>query len=634
MEPVTRYGLDQERRAILDYLTADACVFEEKFKTLKVRATKCAEESRNIRSKAVRILYQKNHDVQVHEQLSKQFTESIAKAPSETEEISLAYNDRSKFLFHIRKYAESVKDIERALQITQIDSLKVELYCRKIECFVALGISVDKSTYLKTKMYLSKIDSSDENQHKLKKLMKRAKQTMDQGQKDPQTKDPRELICTSSSAARLTHSQRYGRHLVATRDVKPGEIVCAERFYAVTRNPSEQYTYCSQCLNVSLTLVPCSQCDLNMYCSESCKAKSWARYHDVECALVTPIMQICPDFDFSCRLALKFFIMALKEAGSLKNLRAELTEIEACKDPCSRGMINGKFRSNTFKSVFSLSHPFRCEKLKYLTEKCVVSLIAIAKYSKLLGQTFKFIDNRKMATSRDAVFLGGMLLKFSLIAYSNSIDYLENYTDVIVQNGQIHLKRMISASRGQALAPVTSLINHSCNPNVNKLYTDDGKVIYYCILPITKDSQIFDSYCPPFYSTWSKDDRQKYLEDFYQFKCKCEACRKDWTSAPRHNDDRTEHLELLPQHITSKDSETKSIFKKISNYIKIIVKSGDMKTKLETFSSIGDDIETLLKNVDFPSPQVIVFFYLLRLAYDKTYGCRKAVIPFGNCRKT
>lgn len=44
--------------------------------------------------------------------------------------------------------------------------------------------------------------------------------------------------------------------------------------------------------------------------------------------------------------------------------------------------------------------------------------------------------------------------------------------------------------RGMGFSTLASLINHSCDNNVGKFYTNDGKVVYFAIQPIQKDSQV------------------------------------------------------------------------------------------------------------------------------------------------
>lgn len=44
---------------------------------------------------------------------------------------------------------------------------------------------------------------------------------------------------------------------------------------------------------------------------------------------------------------------------------------------------------------------------------------------------------------------------------------------------------------GNILAPVASLLNHNCNPNVSRLFKN-GKIIVFSIRPIKKYDQVYD----------------------------------------------------------------------------------------------------------------------------------------------
>lgn len=81
------------------------------------------------------LLFLKNdHSPQVHEEIFRLYCKSIALAPNESEELALAYGNRSALLYHLQKYEESILDIERALKITLSNSLKEKLFLRKTRC--------------------------------------------------------------------------------------------------------------------------------------------------------------------------------------------------------------------------------------------------------------------------------------------------------------------------------------------------------------------------------------------------------------------------------------------------------------------------------------------------------------------
>ncbi|XP_008202678.2 SET and MYND domain-containing protein 4-like [Nasonia vitripennis] len=83
---------------------------------------------------------------------------SISNAPEGTEELTLGFEGRSSFFYHIGKYQECLHDVERALVITKSNFLKVKLLYRKAECLTYLGSSENKNALEKAKFWLKKID--------------------------------------------------------------------------------------------------------------------------------------------------------------------------------------------------------------------------------------------------------------------------------------------------------------------------------------------------------------------------------------------------------------------------------------------------------------------------------------------
>jgi len=73
---------------------------------------------------------------------------------------------------------------------------------------------------------------------------------------------------------------------------------------------------------------------------------------------------------------------------------------------------------------------------------------------------------------------------------------------------------------------VSSLLNHSCAPNIRRLNVND-KVVIIVSRPIPKTGQLFDSYRLNF-NQQSRDQRRQGLMNDYGFECDCEACEFDY----------------------------------------------------------------------------------------------------------
>lgn len=83
---------------------------------------------------------------------------------------------------------------------------------------------------------------------------------------------------------------------------------------------------------------------------------------------------------------------------------------------------------------------------------------------------------------------------------------------------------------GSAAYPFASLLNHSCAPNIHKIFIN-GKIIFIVQRPIDAGGQIFDNYG---FSFMNMDKKIRQFEIFqqYSFTCDCEACMKNFSILP------------------------------------------------------------------------------------------------------
>lgn len=237
------------------------------------------------------LLYSKKHHENSHMEVLSLYSKSIAFAPKNSEELALGFGNRSALLIHVKKYEECIIDIERALSITKSKELKAKLSTRKALCLKSLNES--KSNFQKTAL----IDS--------KKL------------KLPQIKLSKKVSCVVESV-KLKYDEKYGKHMVANQDIRPGEVIAVEKAFLSFPLKTKQYVVCSHCLSQSWNANPCNFCTENIYCSEKCKSQAWEEYHDIECYIITnvPIPDLnygqSVDTELRYRAALRFFTKIVK----------------------------------------------------------------------------------------------------------------------------------------------------------------------------------------------------------------------------------------------------------------------------------------------------------------------------------
>ena len=86
-----------------------------------------------------------------------------------------------------------------------------------------------------------------------------------------------------SSALEVAYKPEVGRHLVATRDIAVGEVVCVEEATLVRLIPTPALaSTCCHCLLETWAPLPCSSCAAVSFCSTHCQ--NAATYHKWECS--------------------------------------------------------------------------------------------------------------------------------------------------------------------------------------------------------------------------------------------------------------------------------------------------------------------------------------------------------------
>lgn len=171
--------MDLERKLIIKELHS-----EDSNRLMKVNTDnaifKDSVESRKLRSQGnIVFLKRTHHKDGNHEEAWRLYSKSIAMAPSNSEELGLAYGNRSAMLVHFKKYKESILDIERALKLTKSAALKVKLYSRKAECLTAMGLSENRKAWEKAKFYLGQIKDGDKDKGAVTRALNRVEKDLD-----------------------------------------------------------------------------------------------------------------------------------------------------------------------------------------------------------------------------------------------------------------------------------------------------------------------------------------------------------------------------------------------------------------------------------------------------------------------
>ena len=145
------------------------------FKDFHNNSKKNVSRSIEARQNGNKLLAKTNHNGEIHEEIWKLYSKSIALAPLNSEQLALGYGNRSYLLLHFNEHEECIKDIGRALSITKSDLLKFKLLCRKMTCLAALNQNDQKNdVWIEIESQLVTMDK-ELIDDKVSKMIERAK---------------------------------------------------------------------------------------------------------------------------------------------------------------------------------------------------------------------------------------------------------------------------------------------------------------------------------------------------------------------------------------------------------------------------------------------------------------------------
>lgn len=306
----------------------------------KISNQKSTSESKKWRDKG-NDMFVRNNSSEHFTEACKLYSKSVAFAPKNSDELALAYANRSAVLFRLGKYEHCIKDIEKCLSLNYPNHLKLKILLRKIECFVKLNSPKVLTVYEETLEWIEKSQSKEKEKMR-QKLELICQHRQEEIKEDEKSLDaifaefvydrPNGEIDACSDALDVRYNDTFGRHVVATRDIRPGEIIAKETPYCLALSVSNKYSHCWQCLEYIWNGISCDHCVHAMFCSGKCKQKAWKDFHEVECNILTRLLGLdgMADMENLGILSLRLAILAVRELNGLENLVDEIADVEQC----------------------------------------------------------------------------------------------------------------------------------------------------------------------------------------------------------------------------------------------------------------------------------------------------------------
>ncbi|KAJ8675553.1 hypothetical protein QAD02_011339 [Eretmocerus hayati] len=169
----------------------------------------------------------------------------------------------------------------------------------------------------------------------------------------------------------------------------------------------------------------------------------------------------------------------------------------------------------------------------------------MVKYSKILPKNYDFKEIRKLAKDENAILLGALLLKISIII-----------TSACPNAELVDERAMCKDVRCQCRPPInpsyTILMLHAliqCIPNCESTRTYNNKNVIFAIEPIKAGTPlILWTRSETVYDNVPRSKRQASVYRYYNCTCECKACEEDWLQYLEDSPKMREIIEREKQH--------------------------------------------------------------------------------------
>ncbi|XP_064093457.1 SET and MYND domain-containing protein 4-like isoform X1 [Macrobrachium nipponense] len=431
--------------------------------------------------------------------------ESVANqiSPGKQEDTALAlgFANRSAVLFEMELYEKCLEDINWAMTHGYPESSMHKLEKRRQKCIDA-----------KKRQCKPRVCYLPENcRSVLQQILSSYFPT-----KLPELEESNSTMPSFSSSVTIAFSPDKGRHIVAVKDIRPGDLIAIEQSYCHSLDWENMGTYCNNCLVRCLIPLPCPYCSLVVFCSERCRQQAVFGDHWLECTILNMLSFLVLRPVFSIVYKLLKYPSYIKWKTALEGLQ----ERERHCSPEELGLNEeGIYSPTDYESIYHLVTNKEKRPSGDLYVKCLIAFIL----TDLLKQSKRFFvdyfGNPFDPGKEDLLLMGETLFSNLMKISCNGFQLVEFQCT----GPPVTLSR---ATIGSGVFPTLSLVNHSCDPSTTTYVYGRTQVIRAsrCISP---GEEITESYCQTFYQE-GEEERQMGLLEVYQFTCHCEACQKKW----------------------------------------------------------------------------------------------------------
>ncbi|XP_050219909.1 uncharacterized protein LOC126670260 isoform X2 [Mercurialis annua] len=442
--------------------------------------------------------------------------------------VATLYLNRASLFHKMGLLPECIRDCNRALKISPTYA---KAWYRRGKANAALGNYKDAICDLNVANNVE-LSSSGKKQieNELMIIADRYKGTANRSVKNTENKfesfnDPHQI-----KILRVTTPDK-GRGMASESDIPQASLVHSEKPYALIILKSCRETHCHYCLNeLPVDTVPCMACSIPVYCSQLCQVQaggetiSYCRTNSViDGSLPEDAKEHIAEVTVSSNsdLYAESFSEHKHECLGVHWPAVLPTDIVLAgrilaKSVSQRGSVD----SNILQTV-DLSHSYSHIDPEGKLELHVYAIVLLY----CLQRSFVFdlpIDG--VFLSQTIILVSQIRVNAMAVVQIKSID-AHCISENLVKSSHIGDAVTTSLEQvpvGQAIYTAGSLFNHSCQPNIHAYFISRTLFIRTTEF-IAKGSPLELSYGPQV-GQWDCEDRLKFLQEKYAFRCQCKGC--------------------------------------------------------------------------------------------------------------
>lgn len=264
------------------------------------------------------------------------YNRSLCFAEIDSENVALAYANRSAGFFHMQKYREAIVDIELAENAFIPEHMWPELEERKQKCRDLIVAGKQRSENVPKLGY-----DIDEN-----------------------------FPCMAECLD-LQNSKEFGRYFLAKRDIPVGKIVLSEESFIGAKKNYESMG-CSNCLQLNMNFIACPQCNAAVFCTNQCMQLN--RTHKWECGTLFNTL------DHEIRFQAQAVFVAIETFASVDHLIEFIQNIQKHSDNFPTSLHDA---TTKYQFFFQLSKSLPTTEDIFLVFKIYTDLMSIPKIAAL-----------------------------------------------------------------------------------------------------------------------------------------------------------------------------------------------------------------------------------------------------------